>query len=53
MGWRQEQQRLAWANWINAEQWDVFGTLNFASLHHIGQADRDDVWSAAQTPEPL
>jgi hypothetical protein len=43
MGWRQEQQRQAWANWINAEQWDVFGTLNFASLHHIGQADRDDV----------
>lgn len=43
MGWRQEQQRLAWTNWINAEQWDVFGTLNFASLHHIGHADRDDV----------
>jgi len=43
MGWRQEQQRLAWVNWINAEQWDVFGTLNFASLHHIGHADRDDV----------
>jgi hypothetical protein len=43
MGWRQEQQRLAWVKWIDAEQWDVFGTLNFASLHHIGQADRDDV----------
>jgi hypothetical protein len=43
MGWRQEQQRQAWANWIDAEQWDVFGTLNFASLHHLGRADRDDV----------
>ena len=43
MGWRKEQQRQAWANWINAEHWDVFGTLNFASLHHIGRADRDDV----------
>lgn len=43
MGWQQEQQRQAWKNWINAEQWEVFGTLNFASLHHIGQADRDDV----------
>lgn len=41
MGWK--QQREAWEQWINAEQWDVFGTLNFASLHHIGRADRDDV----------
>lgn len=38
-----QQQRDAWEQWINAEQWDVFGTLNFASLHHIGRADRDDV----------
>ncbi|MGY6549455.1 MAG: hypothetical protein ACXIU7_10695 [Roseinatronobacter sp.] len=43
MGWRNEQQRQAWANWINAEQWDVFGTLNFKSLNHIRRADRDDV----------
>lgn len=43
MGWRREQQRQAWEDWINAEHWDVFGTLNFASLHHIGRADRDDV----------
>lgn len=43
MGLRQEKQQQAWVDWINAEQWDVFGTLNFASLHHIGQADRDDV----------
>ena len=40
---RKGQQRQAWAKWINAEHWDVFGTLNFASLHHIGSADRDDV----------
>jgi hypothetical protein len=43
MGWRQEQQRQAWADWINTQQWDVFGTLNFASLHHIGKADKDDI----------
>jgi hypothetical protein len=43
MGWRQEQQRQAWASWINGEHWDVFGTLNFSSLHHIGRADKDDV----------
>ena len=43
MGWRQEKQREAWECWINKEHWDVFGTINFASLHHIGQADRDDV----------
>lgn len=43
MGWRQERQRLSWQNWINSEKWDVFGTLNFSSLQHIGQADRDDI----------
>ena len=43
MGWRQEQQQQAWANWINQNQWDVFGTLNFSSLQHIRTADKDDV----------
>lgn len=42
MGWKETQQR-AWESWINTQRWDVFGTLNFSSLHHISQADRDDV----------
>jgi hypothetical protein len=42
MGWKQTQQD-AWKDWVNTQRWDVFGTLNFSSLHHIGSADRDDV----------
>jgi hypothetical protein len=42
MGWKQTQQ-IALKSWINTQEWDVFGALNFSSLHHIGNADRDDV----------
>ena len=42
MNWQQTQQQ-AWGKWINSQHWDVFGTLNFSSLTHIGKADRDDV----------
>lgn len=38
-----KQDQQAWADWINTEQWDIFGTLNFASLHHLARADRNDV----------
>ncbi len=38
-----KQNRRAWEDWINAQQWDIFGTLNFKSLRHFARADRDDV----------
>jgi hypothetical protein len=42
MGWKETQQ-IALKSWINTQEWDTFGALNFSSLHHIGNADRDDV----------
>jgi len=38
-----KQDQQAWADWINTEKWDIFGTLNFASLHHLARVDRNDV----------
>lgn len=38
-----KQQQRAWETWINSEDWDIFGTLNFASLHHLARTDRNDV----------
>ncbi len=38
-----KQNQRAWENWINTQQWDIFGTLNFKSMHHLALADRDDV----------
>lgn len=38
-----KQQQRAWETWINSESWDIFGTLNFASLQHLARADRNDV----------
>ena len=43
MEWRQKQTLQGWEQWVNTEQWEVFGTLNFSSLHHLRRANRDDV----------
>lgn len=38
-----KHDKQAWQAWINVEQWDIFGTLNFASLHHLARTNRNDV----------